>query len=50
LNTNWADVATVSFDNETAPVPVNFVGVFNYVRFEASADPASKITKILVRN
>lgn len=49
-STNWATVDTVSFNNETAPVPVNFAGVYNYVRFEASADPANKITKILVRN
>ena len=50
VSTNWADVATVTLNNETAPVPVNFVGVFNYVRFEASANPADKISKILVRN
>ncbi len=49
-STPWADVATVSLNNETVPVPVNFTGVFNYVRFQASADPAEKITKILVRN
>ena len=49
-STPWADVATVSLNNETAPVPVNFVGVFNYVRFEASTNPADKISKILVRN
>ena len=36
--------------DETAPKPVNFNGVFNYVRFQASADPADKITNILVRN
>ena len=48
--TPWADVATVSLNNETAPKPVNFNGVFNYVRFQASADPADKITNILVRN
>ena len=49
-STPWADVATVSLNNETAPKPVNFNGVFNYVRFQASADPADKITNILVRN
>ena len=50
VSTNWADVASVTLNNETTPVPVNFVGVFNYVRFEASANPANKISKILVRN
>ena len=49
-STPWADVATVSMNNESAPKPVNFTGVFNYVRFQASASPADKITKILVRN
>jgi hypothetical protein len=43
---------TVSFDgsSETEPVPVNFNGVYSYLRFRANADPADKITKILVRN
>ena len=49
--TVWADVATVTLDGtETTPTPVNFNGVFSYIRFVASADPADKITKILVRN
>lgn len=49
--TNWADVATLTFTgSETEPVPVNFNGVFSYLRFVASADPADTITKILVRN
>ena len=48
---NWADVATVTFTgNETDPVPQNYTGVFNYVRFRTTTDPANKITKILVRN
>lgn len=49
---DWADVVTVSFDgsSETEPVPVNFNGVYSYLRFRANADPADKITKILVRN
>lgn len=48
---NWADIATVTFaGNETDPVPQNYTGVFNYVRFKTTTDPANKITKILVRN
>ena len=48
---NWADVATVTLTgNETDPVPQNYTGVFNYVRFRTTTDPANKITKILVRN
>jgi hypothetical protein len=51
VGTYWADIATLTFDGtETAPVPVNFNGVFRYVRLKASADPAGKITKVLVRN
>jgi len=48
---NWADIATVTFTgNETEPKPVNFNGVFSHLRFKTTADPANKITKILVRN
>lgn len=46
----WTDVATVPLNNNTAPVPVNFNGVFSYVRFVTDTDPRNKITKILVRN
>jgi len=50
-DSNWSDVATLSFDGtETEPKPVNFNGVFNYIRFYASADPTNLISKILVRN
>tara|TARA_Y100001978_G_scaffold64918_1_gene58123 strand:- start:211 stop:984 length:774 start_codon:yes stop_codon:yes gene_type:complete len=48
---NWADIATVTLDGtETDPVPQNYTGVFSYVRFKTTSDPANKITKILVRN
>ena len=48
---DWADLQTLTFDgSETQPVPVNFTGVFNYIRLKASANPADKITKILIRN
>jgi len=49
-NTNWADITTVSLAAEAEPVPVNFNGVFSYLRFKTSANPANKISKILVRN
>jgi hypothetical protein len=49
--TDWADIATVSFiGTETEPTPVNFNGVFSHLRFKSTADPANKISKILVRN
>lgn len=49
--TNWADITTLTFDGtETQPKPANFNGVFSYLRAKASADPAGKISKILVRN
>jgi len=49
--TSWADIATVTFDGtETVPVPINFSGVFSFLRFKATADPAETIDKILVRN
>jgi len=49
-NTKWADISTVTLNAEEEPKPVNFSGVFNYLRFKASANPAEKISKILVRN
>jgi hypothetical protein len=50
-STSWADIQTLSFTgSETEPTPANFNGVFNHLRFKATANPASTITKILVRN
>ena len=49
--TGWATIDTLSFTgSETEPAPVNFNGVFSYLRFKTTADPANKISKILVRN
>ena len=49
--TNWADVTTVSFDGSTDELrPANYTGVFSYVRFKTTSNPANKITKVLVRN
>jgi hypothetical protein len=49
--TVWADVAIQTFTgSETEPTPVNFTGVFSHLRFSASANPADKISKVLVRN
>ena len=47
--TNWADVTTVTLNNEDEPKPVNFNGVYSYLRFKTTAEP-SNITKILIRN
>lgn len=50
-STQWADVATLTLSGtETTPAPINFNGVFSHLRFKADANPADKITKILVRN
>lgn len=50
-STYWADVATLEFDGtETEPVPVNFNGVFSHLRVKTFADPASTVTKILIKN
>ena len=49
--TPWTDVDTYTFDGtETAPIQVNFNGIFTYIRFRTTANPASKVTKFLVRN
>jgi hypothetical protein len=51
MNTFWADIATLNFDGtETEPVPINFNGVFSFLRFKTDASPADTITKVLVRN
>jgi hypothetical protein len=48
---DWSDITTLTFDGtETTPTPVNFNGVYSFLRFKASVSPADKITKILVRN
>lgn len=47
----WTTVDTLTFSGtETQPKPVNFTGVFSYIRFVADNDPINKIKKILVRN
>ena len=49
--TDWSDIRTLTFTgNEVQPLPINFNGVFSYLRFKTTADPANKITKVLVRN
>ena len=49
--TNWADLTTLVLDgSETKPLPINFNGVFKYIRFKTSNIPTNKITKILIRN
>lgn len=49
--TTWADIDTVTFTgSETQPTPINFNGVYVHLRVKATADPADKISKILVRN
>ena len=49
--TNWADIDTVTFTgSETEPAPINFNGVYTFLRVKATADPANTISKILVRN
>lgn len=51
MNTFWADIDTLTFTGiETDPVPVNFNGVYSYLRFKTSTTPVNTVTKILVRN
>lgn len=48
---SWVDIETVIFNGSTGiePIPVNFNGVFSFIRFKATSNP-SDITKILVRS
>jgi len=49
--TSWANISVVTFTgNETMPVPINFNGVFSYIRFLFSTNPTDSFTKILLRN
>ncbi len=48
--TNWFDIDTVAITSTDTLNYKNFNGVFSYLRFSASANPADKITKVLVRN
>ena len=48
--TDWAEIATVNLSSPVEPTPVNFNGVFNFLRFKSDVNPSSTITKILVRN
>ena len=50
-NTDWADVTSLTFSGtEVEPKPINFNGVFSYLRFKTETNPDQTITKILVRN
>ena len=49
--TVWSDIVSYTMTgSETTPLPINFNGVFSHIRFKSTANPADKITKILVRN
>lgn len=51
LDTAWADISTTVFvGTETEPTPVNFNGVYSYIRFISNTDPLNSISKILIRN
>jgi len=51
LDTNWAEVATLTLTgSESEPTPLNFNGVFTFLRFKTATDPTDKISKILIRN
>jgi len=47
--TNWVDIATETLANPTQPTPINFNGVFNYLRAKYTKTSGS-IDKVLVRN
>ena len=50
-DTDWADVASTTFvGTETEPTPINFNGVYSFIRFVTDALPTDQITKVLLRN
>ena len=51
LGTDWATITTVSLTgSETEPTPVNFNGVYSYIRVYTETDPTDKVSQILIRN
>jgi|14_taG_2_1085336.scaffolds.fasta_scaffold00151_9 hypothetical protein len=48
--TNWVDITSVSLTNPTEPTPVNFNGVFSYLRTKYTTSNSGTIDKVLVRN
>jgi hypothetical protein len=48
--TNWVDITSVSLTNPTDPTPVNFNGVFSYLRTKYTTTNSGTIDKVLVRN
>lgn len=49
-NETWADISTVSITSSDTLTPVNFNGVYSYLRIRTDANPANTISKVLVRN
>lgn len=47
--TNWAQIDTTTYTNQTLTVPVNLEGVFNYFKFEYTPT-AGSIDKVLYRS
>ena len=45
-STHWGDIATVTFTGaETTPIPVNFNGVYSYIRFKTTVAQPNKKKK-----
>lgn len=56
-NTVWADVSTISLNSEVEPIPINFNGVYSYLRFKIEPEVSDEnyvisdyVNKILIRN
>ena len=51
FDTDWADITNVVLTgSETEPTAINFNGVFKFIRIHVDSEPASTITKTLIRN
>ena len=47
---DWVDITSVTLTSPTEPTPVNFNGVFNFIRAKYTTTNAGTIDKVLVRN
>ena len=48
--TAWTTISTNAFTGSETITPLNFNGVYTFIRFKTDADPSTTVTKILLRN
>lgn len=49
-HTEWTTIATANIQENATVTPVNFVGIFSFIRLYTTTDPIGKIPLILIRS